>query len=178
MEGHSWQNLLLNDWSHQHPPRADGTSSGSGLGAVSNWIRKLFYRNHCTNQEWALAEIPRKSTSPSWTVHTDMERGFVLPQSSPSVSSLNIRQGKKKKHVLHNITEYFCLPHLTKLNQYKKQYKQTYLSWRTLVGKSMGNYILPKEFLQLSKIPRGWKYTRDLSEHCEFQKKVQNISFK
>lgn len=67
----------------------------------------------------------RRSSVPYWTGHTDLERGFVLPQSSPSTSSLNTRRCKKQKCVLHNTTEPFRLLLLTKLNQYKKQYKQT-----------------------------------------------------
>lgn len=102
----------------------------------------------------------RKSTSPTWTGHTDLERGFVLCQSSPSASSLNTRRCKNQKYVLHNITESFCLPHLTKLNQYKNNTNKHTLAEEPW-WENQGEITSSQKFLQLPKIPRVWKYTRD-----------------
>lgn len=102
---------------------------------------------------------PRKSTSPSWTGHIDLERGFVLPQSSPVSCRLNTRRCKKHKYVPCNMTEYFCLPHLTKPIQ-----KNNNTNKHTLVEEpwweSQGAITSSQKFLELSKIPRGWKYLR------------------
>lgn len=118
----------------------------------------------------SLRRDPRKSTSPTWTGHTDLESGFVLCQSSPSTSSLNTRRCKNQKYVLHNITESFCLLHLTKLNQYKTNTNKHTLaeeSW----WENQGEITSSQKFLQLSKIPSLKILKRPSVSTVSFRKK-------